>query len=133
MGRITALTTVFFLLFSFSASSFGADYVIYGTKKNFPMTNNEKDLPRDYYTNMGSRQGIKVGSTLKVIRTITTQDTINNKTSENIDVVIGRVKVIYVNDTTSVARILKMEEPDKIPVIKFNTVMVGDKVTVATE
>ena len=88
-------------------------------------------LFKDIYVNMGTNQGIKIGSKLDAYRTISTVDELNQRNASNIHFKIAKLKVIHADATTSVARIIEMLSPQETPIANYSTVMVGDSVDVS--
>ena len=115
----------------FTAKLASANYLVYGVKTDFPMNDGDTSV-RDVYVNMGTNQGLKVGTNLDVYRSIPTSDNLNNKNAQNINFKIAKLKVIHAEAGVAVARILEVNQPSKdTPMSGFNSVMVGDTVDVS--
>lgn len=94
----------------------------------------DSEIPaRDVYVNIGTSQGIKIGSQLDVFRALTTVDEINQKIGRNISFKIARLKVIHADSDIAVARVLEMQPAASTPVGSYTNVMVGDVVQVITK
>lgn len=106
------------------------DTVVYGVYRPLDLGNPGEAAPqKDYYINMGTVQGVHAGSLLQVIRKIPTYDLTNQKLFKDVSFPIATLKVIYSDSTTAIARLEKMQPPEKIPAILPRAVMVGDAVT----
>lgn len=115
------------LLLAFPFTSQAAE--VFGVRTDFTLNNTETKY-RDVYVNMGTEQGIKIGSLLDAFRTLTTIDEINQRTGRNISFRIAKLKVIHAEGSISVARVVQMMDPEATPVGTYTNVMVGDTVEV---
>jgi hypothetical protein len=111
-----------------SLPSFGADpiYSVYDIKKTLPLHEREK-VYRDYYVSMGTDAGVKMGSILAIYRRQGTVDQMHNENHDDLAVPIAHIKVIQAGKTMSVARLESLVPKKQIPVLEFNTVMLGDR------
>lgn len=123
------MKTFLFLLMLLPSSTFAA-HQVFGIRTDFPMTDGQETF-RDVYVNMGTDQGIKIGSILEASRVVTTVDEINQRTGRNISFPIAKLKVIHAEGDVAVARVLEMTKPELTPNGTFTNVMVGDQVDVA--
>jgi len=105
-------------------------FIVYGVQNNLNMGNPGESTYRDLYINMGSRNGIKVGSVVDVFRTAPTYDLVNKKLLKEVSFKIAKAKVIHVEDEVAIARLTQMNPPEQTPVAIPNAVMVGDPVRV---
>lgn len=109
-----------------------ADHQVFGVKSDFPMTDGQP-LFRDVYVNLGTNQGIKAGSSLDVLRSITTVDEINQRVGKNISFKFAQLKVIHAEGDIAVARVEKFMPPESIPTGSHTNVMVGDQVQISSK
>jgi hypothetical protein len=116
-------------LFGLSAA-FAGDYKVFGIRTDFPMADGQP-LFRDVYVNLGTNQGVKTGSSLDVLRVVTTVDELNQKTGRNISFKIAKLKVIHAETDLAVARVTQFLPPEQTPIGSFTNVMVGDEVEVS--
>lgn len=123
------MKTLLLILMLLPSTTFAA-HQVFGIRTDFPMTDGQ-ELFRDVYVNMGTDQGIKVGSILDAFRVHTTVDEINQRTGKNISFRIAKLKVIHAEGDVAVARVVEMMKPDATPNGTFTNVMVGDQVDVA--
>jgi hypothetical protein len=117
-------------LLAYPFSSAVAGYTVYGVRNEFPMNDGQK-LYRDLYVNMGTAQGIKVGSKLDVYRMLSTADLLNQRNGPNITFRFAKLKVIHVEDSSAVARVIELVPGEEIPNYGYSDVMVGDAVEVS--
>jgi hypothetical protein len=103
------------------------EYTVFEVRKTLPL-NDKQPVFYDYYVNMGTENGVKEGDDLAVYRKIPIIDIYRNKAQGDMVVEIARVKVIHVQKTMSVVRIIKKANPKKIPVVPFERIMMGDRV-----
>lgn len=115
------------LMLAFPLTSHAAQ--VFGVRTDFAMDDDGAKY-RDVYVNMGTDQGIKVGSQLDAFRTLTTVDEINQRTGQNISFRIAKLKVIHAEGGIAVARVLQMMPSESTPVGTYTNVMVGDTVEV---
>jgi hypothetical protein len=113
--------------------SLAADYVVYSVYKPLDLggTAPEAAPKKDYYVNMGTAQGLHPGSSLEVIRRISTYDLLNQKLYQDVTFPIARLKVIHVESGAAICRLDKFLPADKTPEPGIRAVMVGDAVRVA--
>ncbi|MCP4913896.1 MAG: hypothetical protein GY909_12355 [Oligoflexia bacterium] len=117
-----------FLLFSMTAAN-ANDYIIYSIVQNIPM--DSTDTPKkNYYINMGEKQGIRPGTVLDVVRSINRSAPYESKKRYNYKVKIGELKVIHAEANAAIGSINKIRNEEKDPLFEIEKLMIGDKVTV---
>ena len=105
------------------------DYIIYSIVQNIPM--DSTDTPKkNYYINMGEKQGIRPGTVLDVVRSINRSDPYESKKRYNYKVKIGELKVIHAEANAAIGSINKIRNEEKDPLFEIEKLMIGDKVTV---
>lgn len=102
-------------------------YSVFDLKQTVPLNNKQKVF-RDYYVNLGSDQGAKAGSILAVYRRQGVVDYYRNTLHEDLLVPVAHMKIIQAGKTMSVARLASITPSKQIPVVEFNSVMMGDRV-----
>jgi hypothetical protein len=107
-----------------------ADFVVYSVIKALDMGNPGEVPQKDYYVNMGTAHGLNDGATLEVVRKVPTYDLESQKLYKDISFPIATLKVIHVESNAAVARLEKMNPPEKTPVTSPMAVMIGDFVRV---
>lgn len=118
---------------SISKIAWAGEYQIFGIKKDFPMTNDGSDSRRDYYVSIGTKQGIKAGTFLDVIRPIQTFNSLENKPGPEIKSIIAKLKVLSADYENCIARIEDNLSIDKKATDYFIFPKVGDKVDISLE
>lgn len=131
-------TTLFLFIFLCIANiSYSIEYPIVSIVKEFDSTGSKKNLQKDYYLKIGKVQGLKVGSILKVLRKVPFKYNliIGNDTEESMDfkVNIGRLKVVFVEEEMSIARVHSLIPGERLPVLKNDSIIVGDFVEIVKE
>ncbi len=103
------------------------DFMVYSVYSGFPM--GPGDVPkRDYFLNMGSKHGLKSGSTVEVYRKQPTYDLVNRKLMKDVTFGIATLKIIHVEADAAIARLESMHSADTTPSISPRAVLVGDLV-----
>ena len=124
----TYLTLCLCLGISFAA--FSRDFIIYSISQDFPMGTPQEVLKKNFYVNIGKKQGLQSGTLLEVYRAITQNDPYKDKHSYHHSVKIGELKVIHTEDENAIstfhADLAAAVDSPQLDVAKF---MVGDKIT----
>lgn len=107
-------------------------YQVFSIRTDFPMADGQASV-RDVYVNMGTNQGVKVGSKLSVLRPVTTVDQINQKTGSNITFKFAKLKIIFADPEISIGRVVEFAPQDSTPIGFFTNVMTGDEVEIASK
>lgn len=106
-------------------------YTVFDIRRTIPLKNSDPVF-RDYYINLGSDHGAQVGSEVRVYRRVPVVDIYRNRAQEDLKIEIGRLKVIHTQKTMSVARLFKKRRTKDTPVLKYETIMMGDRVEIAS-
>jgi hypothetical protein len=135
MLRTILKTSVFWMFLTGAQTSMAFDvkpidtnHYIYGIYKSLPMGDENEVITKDFYVNVGTKQGLKAGQTLEVNRKIVTFDATSQKHQADMIVPIAKLKIIHVDSQASIARLEKMVSPEKAPAITPRAVMLGDYV-----
>jgi hypothetical protein len=122
---------VMVFVFVFTASmGFARDYIIYSIVQDVPMGTENEIVKKNFYVNMGSKQGVKKGTQLDVFRTISRLDPYETKKRYNYKVKIGELKVLHTEDNTAIGALNKLSMAEDVPLFDINNFMIGDKVNV---
>jgi len=105
-----------------------AGFTVYSTYRPVDLGFPGETTNRDYFVNMGSNQGVKPGSYLRVMRKAPTYDMNNQKVFRDVTFPIARLKVIHVESNAAIARLHEYAPPDVTPGFSPRVVMVGDLV-----
>jgi len=122
------LVLAFFTL-TYTLESHARSYMIYSVAMDLPMGVDNEVLKKNFYVNMGSKQGVKKGTLLDVFRVISVLDPYDNRKRVNYRVKIGELKVIHSNDEAAISIFHKREDKD-LPVLELDQFIVGDHVAV---
>ncbi len=106
-----------------------AEFVVYSIYRGLDLGGDEEKPQKDYYVNMGTNQGIRVGAVLDVLRRVPTFDTVQEKLYRDVTFPIARLRVIHAETTAAIARLEKILPAEKTPAVTPRAVMVGDIVT----
>lgn len=127
-------TLLFFSIFVFiNPNSFAKEYIIYNMAQDFPMGFKDEVLKKNYYINMGTEQGVKMGDNLNVFRTISIVDPYASKSRYNYNVKIGEVKVIHSEGLISIAEMVGITENKDMPYLEIRNFMIGDRIGVKVD
>ncbi len=118
-------------IFLCSPQVFAKDVTVFDVRRPLAMENGE-NLPKDYFFNAGSNDGLKRGMLVNVNRRQALYDQYLNKSPGDLAVPIGQLRIIHVQPDMSVARLESMQSRDNTPSAEFEAVMVGDKIDLST-
>ncbi len=124
------------IIFSLITSSMalGRDYIIYSIVQDFPMGQAQEILKKNFYVNLGSKQGLKEGVVLDVYRTISRNDPYKSKTTYHHKVKIGELKVLHTESENAIASLERsIASEENSPLFEIGKFMIGDKVAVKVE
>lgn len=129
--RFFLVATAFVLSSQLFAQS-NRTFAVFDVRKNLPLTNKES-VQKDYYVNLGSDHGAKVGSVLSVKRRLPVIDMYRNQAQGDLVVEVAKLKVIHAQPSMSVGRVISVSNPKSIPVVPYESVMMGDQVEMTGE
>jgi hypothetical protein len=107
-------------------------YVIFSMAQDLPMGEENEQVRKNYYVNMGSGQGVKKDSILNVYRIISVQNPYDNKKRVNYKVKIGELKVVHTSDEAAIAMVNRYEK-GPTPIFELNQFMIGDHVSISVD
>ncbi|MCK5882118.1 MAG: hypothetical protein KAG61_00400 [Bacteriovoracaceae bacterium] len=88
-------------------------------------------LKKNFYVNLGSKQGVKEGVVLDVYRNISRNDPYKNKKTYHHKVKIGELEVLHTEGENAIASLKKiLAETETAPLFEISKFMIGDKVSV---
>jgi hypothetical protein len=118
--------TLFLLSFLlFARTGFADDITIFDVRNTQPLSDKEP-IYKDYYLNAGSEKGLRAGMVITVIRKMALYDSYQNKSPGELQVQVGKIKLIYVQKNISVARDFAAISRAASPLLDNDFVMVGD-------
>lgn len=118
--------------FTFVPSALSADTaIIYSVYKGIDLGNPNEAVEKDFFVNLGTNQGISVGTVLEVARKSPSYDLTTEKLYKDLIFPFALIKVIHAEKDASIARMEKLYPADKTPVITPRSVIVGDFVRIS--
>lgn len=123
------LLGVLFLL-TFQTPIFGQDYIIFSIAQDLPMGYENEILKKNFYVNVGTKQGIRKGTALDVMRVITEVNPFESNKSYRYKVKVGELEVIYSDENSAIAISRKFYNgPDDL-LLETDSFMIGDQVAI---
>ena len=110
--------------------SFGSDFSIYSIYQGLNLGGQGEVTQKDFYVNMGSKQGVARGAKLQVYRHIPTFDLVFQQVYRDVTFPIAVIKVIHVEPNVSIARLEKFLPIDQRATISPEAIMLGDLVKI---
>jgi hypothetical protein len=104
------------------------EFIVYSIYRALDLGNPGEVPQKDFFVNMGTRQGVRTGATLQVLRRTATYDLTSQKLYKDVQFPIAKLKVIHAEPNAAIARLDQMLPPEKTPAISPRAVMVGDLV-----
>lgn len=109
------------------------DYIIFSILQDFSMGIEKEVLKKNYYINIGSKQGVFKDTELDVFRLISLLDPYQGKSRYNYKVKIGTLKVLHSEDDIAIAALESIRTEKDDPYFELNGFMVGDSVKVSID
>jgi hypothetical protein len=91
------------------------------------MSNQEPIAPKDYYIDLGLKQGVKEGDTFNTYREFAMLDEVTGEASSLMRIPVGELKVFYVGEMASIARLSAPRTADA-PRLDHSSILMGDRV-----
>ncbi len=128
----TGLAILAAIVISFSSAlmprALGEEFSVYQVYRPINLGEVEQAPPKDIFINMGTENGVKRGNTLDVYRKISSFDNLTQKHMGDHLIPVGRVKVIHVDERSSIARLDKFVSINEEPAMLPQAIMIGDVV-----
>ena len=123
-----------FIIFSFTASmGFARDYIIYSIAQDIPMGLENEEVKKNYYINMGDKQGLDKGTILDVFRVISRLDPYETKKRYNYRVKVGELVILHTEENSAIANLNDLESPESKVYYEVPGMMIGDHVEVKVD
>ena len=104
-----------------------ADFVVYSVFRPLDLGNKGEPPPQHtYYINMGSKNGLHVGSSVTVLRKIATYDLVSQKLYKDIEFPFAKLKIVHVEGTAAIAKLDGFLSADQTVALDTRAIMVGD-------
>lgn len=105
--------------------------IVYSVFKGIDLGNPNEAVEKDFFVNLGTDQGIRVGTILEVARKSPSYDLTTEKLYKDLVFPFAQIRVIHAEKDASIARMEKIYSTEKTPVLIPRSVIVGDMVRVA--
>ena len=129
--RITLNALALFFFMFTATMTYAKDFIIYSIVKNIPMGHENEVVQKNFYVNIGSKQGIEPGNKLDVYRTNSRLDPNTSKKRYNYSVKIGTLNVLHSEDNSAIANLDELNIGKAgTPLFEIENLMIGDKVEV---
>ncbi|MFM8314874.1 MAG: hypothetical protein ACKOA8_11365 [Deltaproteobacteria bacterium] len=96
------------------------------------MSYSEPVPPKDYFIDLGERDGLKVGDRVEVYRYVPVPNRMASGDWHVMKVTLGELKIKQVGESTSVARYEREREINSLPAMEYQSLMLGDQVILKT-
>ncbi len=110
-----------------SIAAFGQANVIH-VSMTLRMKSTDPIAPRDYYIDVGSRDGVKPGDVLTVSRLVAVPNSMWQGPMRAMQVPIAEVQVTYAGDSSSITRVIRRPAAQLMAQLEYSQIMVGDEV-----
>ena len=111
----------------FAAGARGSGSIIQVQRK-IRMTDADPLPPKEYFIDLGERDGLQSGESLEVYRQIPVINGQSGAPWHVLRVKIGALRVDYVGETSSLAREVEGRDLASLPPLEYQTFMLGDEV-----
>ena len=81
---------------------------------------------KEFFVDMGTQDGVAVGSVMRVFRVLPVINTRSGEPWEMMHVPIAEIQVTSVGTYSSVGRMVSKADPKSLPVLDYPGIMVGD-------
>lgn len=107
------------------------DIQIFDLRKSLTLSDQEVAY-RDYYLSKGYESGLRVGMVVTVKRKQPLYNNIQNRSAGDLNVAVGRVKIIHVESGLAVARDHSQFSRENLPILEDNFIMIGDDIDLSS-
>jgi len=105
--------------------------IVYSVFKGIDLGNPNEMIQRDYFVNLGTNQGIRVGTVLEVARKAPSYDLTTEKLYKDVIFPFALIRVIHAEKDAAIARLEKLYPLEKTPALSPRSVVVGDLVKIS--
>lgn len=116
------------LLVGVIPSSFALEGVIFHVSRKLRLEKEEPIAPKEFYIDLGEKQGVQIGDIFKVYREMVMVDDKTGDASSLMRVELGDLKVIFVGDYDAIGRIERVVDPKQLPNLDYSSILLGDRV-----
>lgn len=129
----TLLIILFVSLLSPISITYSRDYVIYSVVQEIPMGEPGEIIKKNFYVNIGGKQGVEKGTVLDVYRVISRLDPYETKKRYNYKVRVGTLKVLHAESESAIAHAIDFKNTSEDPLFEIENFMIGDIVNVKVD
>ena len=104
-----------------------ADPSIIDVRRNIQLSDKDP-VYRDYYVTAGPEVGLKPGMVVKVVRRLPMRDSTGTQSYGEMNVEVGQLRIIFVQDNMAVAREYELFSREELPMIEQTGIMIGDRI-----
>lgn len=119
------------LMVFMATTGIAKDYIIYSIGQEISLGNKNEKLRKNYYLNMGTKQGLRKGTILDVHRRFTRMDPYDRNNQYDYKIKVGKIKVIHSEESASIANIIEFDSDMESPLSEINSFMIGDNVNIS--
>ncbi len=130
MQRTLLVSFIIVAAFQFQ-EVFAENLLVFDVKKNLKLKDSDPQY-KDLYINGGEEYGLRPGMLVTVYRKVSMYDTLRNKSAGDVKIYVGRVKIIHVQNGLSVGRTHSQLSRRKLPIVDYESIMVGDRLDMDT-
>ena len=123
---------IIFLSFSFSwCFATEKEAVVIEVRKKVKLHKTEVVYP-DYFISGGGKMGLDKGALVSVVRRVPVHDPFQNASIGDFRIKVADVEIIHSDREKSVARLVGIDRHRERPMVRYDTVMVGDRLDLTT-
>lgn len=119
---------ILFTLTLISHNSFAAQGNIIQVSRKLRMSYREPNPPKEFYVDLGSRDGLKEGDIIEVFRMIPVVNSMSGGAWHLMRVTLGQLRVTFLGESTAIGRSVNDREPASLPSVEYQAYMIGDQV-----
>jgi hypothetical protein len=124
---------LFFVFILVSVSGYASTMgTVIQVARRFRMSYSEPMPPKDYFIDLGERDGVKVGDMVEAFRYVPVPNRMASGDWHVMKVVLGELRVKQVGESTSIARFEREREINALPAMEYQSLMLGDQVAIKT-
>lgn len=127
-GKFLFLAGLIILMALFSWEAMAAEMSIIEVRRNIPLSD-EAPVYKDFYLSSGAEAGLKKNMVITVLRKMSIRDATGTQSYGDIEVPVGQLKIIAVQNKVAIAREYKLLSREDEPMLEQIGMMIGDSIT----
>lgn len=124
---------VSWILLGSISSAFALEGVIFHVSRKLRIEKDEPVAPKDYYIDLGAKQGIRIGDTFKAYREMLMVDDKTGDGNSLMRVELAEIKIMFIGEFDSIGRIERAVDKKDLPSLDYATILLGDRVVLKEE